>query len=109
LEPESTQEVGTSSQPHSYATIPSFTFEPDYQTSFDPYLASPQIDSIQVYFGYIAQSIYHMNLNQQVFQTRVNNEISTLKSNLTRMKDCQHNFQTNWVNKYENWVDNTVT
>jgi hypothetical protein len=69
---------------------------------------------MQDYFGYIAQSMYQMNLNQQVFQNHVNNEfaninneISTLKGNLTRMEDCQHNFQTNLVNKYGNWVDNT--
>jgi hypothetical protein len=64
LEPEPTQEVGTSSQPHSYAIMPSFTFEPDYQTLFDPYLAPSQIGSMQDYFGYIAQSMYRMNLNQ---------------------------------------------
>jgi hypothetical protein len=23
------------------------------------------------------------------------------------MKDCQHNHQTNWINKYASWVDNT--
>jgi hypothetical protein len=69
---------------------------------------------MQDYFGYIAQSMYHMYLNQQVFQTHVNNEFaninnenSTLKGNLTRMEDWQHNLQTNWVNKYGNWVDNT--
>jgi hypothetical protein len=39
LEPEPTQETGISSQPHSCAIMLSFTFEPDYQTSFDPYLA----------------------------------------------------------------------
>jgi hypothetical protein len=93
--------------------MPSFTFEPDYQTSFDPYLTPPQTGSMQDYFGYITQFIYHMNLNQQVFQTRVNNkfaninnEIFTIKVNLTRMEDWQYNLQTNWVNKYENWVDN---
>jgi hypothetical protein len=67
LEHEPTQETKTSSQPHSYATMPSFTFEQDYQTSFDHYLAPPQTGSMQDYFGYIAQSMYHMNLNQQVF------------------------------------------
>jgi hypothetical protein len=94
LESEPTQEAETSSQPPSYTTMPNFTFEPDYQTSFDPYLAPPQTDSMQDYFGYIAQSMYHMNLNQQVFQNRVNNEfaninnkIFTLKGNLTRMED----------------------
>jgi hypothetical protein len=61
LEPEPTQEAGTSSQPHSYATIPSFTFESDYQISFDPYLAPPQTGSMQNYFGYIAQSMYNMS------------------------------------------------
>jgi hypothetical protein len=39
--------------------------------------------------------------------TNINNEIFTLKGNLTRMEDWQHNLQTNLVNKYENWVDNT--
>jgi hypothetical protein len=83
LEPEPTQETGTSSQPSSYPTMPIFTFESNYQTS-----------SIQDYFGYIAQSMYHMNLNQQIFQNRVNNEFANinneifiLKGNLTRMKD----------------------
>jgi hypothetical protein len=47
LEPEPTQEVRTSSQPSSYPTMTTFTFESDYQTSFDPYLAPPQIDSMQ--------------------------------------------------------------
>jgi hypothetical protein len=49
---------------------------------------------MQDYFGYIAQFMYQMNLNQQVFQNRVNNEfaninneISVLKENLTRMED----------------------
>jgi hypothetical protein len=94
LEPEPTQEARTSSQPPSYATMPSFTFELDYQTSFDPYLAPPQINSMQHYFGYISRSMYHMNLNQYIFQNRVNNEfaninneISTLKGNVTRMED----------------------
>jgi hypothetical protein len=64
LEPEPTQEAGTSSQLHSYATMLSFTFEPDYQTSFVPYLTPPQISSMQDYFGYVSQSMYHMNLNQ---------------------------------------------
>jgi hypothetical protein len=94
LEPEPTQEVRTSSQSSSYPTMPTFTFELDYQTSFDPYLAPPQTGSMQDCFGYIAQSMYHMNLNQQVFQNRVNNEftninneIFVLKGNLTRMED----------------------
>jgi hypothetical protein len=111
LEPKPTQDAGISSQPHSYASMPNFTYELDYQ---NPYLVSPQIGYMQDYFGYIAQSMYHMNLNQQIFQTRVNNEftninneISTIKGNLTRMEDWQHNLQTNWVNKYENLVDNT--
>jgi hypothetical protein len=64
LESEPTQDVGTSSQPHSYASMPSFTYEPDYQTSFDHYLVPSQTGSMQDYFGYIVQSIYHMNLNQ---------------------------------------------
>jgi hypothetical protein len=94
LKPEPTQETRTSSQPSSYPTMPTFTFESDYQTSFDLYLTPPQIDYMQDYFGYIAQSMYHMNLNQQVFQNRVNNEFSNinneifvLKGNLTRMED----------------------
>jgi hypothetical protein len=94
LEPEPTQEAGTSFQPSSYPTMLTFTFESDYQTSFDPYLAPPQTASMQDYFGYIAQSMYHINLNQQVFQNRVNNEfvninneISELKGNLTCMQD----------------------
>jgi hypothetical protein len=37
----------------------------------------------------------------------INNEISTIKDNLTCMEDWQHNLQTNWVNKYGNWADNT--
>jgi hypothetical protein len=37
----------------------------------------------------------------------INNEISVLQENLTRMEDWQHNLQTNWVNKYGSWVDNT--
>jgi hypothetical protein len=88
LKPEPTQEARTFSQPHSY------TFEPDYQTSFDPYLTPPQTGSTQDYSRYIAQSMSYMNLNQQIFQTRVNNEfeninneISTLKGNLTHMED----------------------
>jgi hypothetical protein len=64
LEPEPTQEAVTSSQPSSYPTMPTFTFEFNYQTLFDPYLAPPQTSSMQDYFGYIAQSMYHMNLNQ---------------------------------------------
>jgi hypothetical protein len=64
LEPEPTQEAKTSSQPSSNPTLPTFTFESDYQTSFNPYLAPPQTGSMQDYFGYIAQSMYHMNLNQ---------------------------------------------
>jgi hypothetical protein len=64
LEPEPTQEAGTSSQPYSYPTMPTFTFELDYQTSFDLYLATPQTGSMPDYFGYIAQSMYQMNLNQ---------------------------------------------
>jgi hypothetical protein len=64
LEPEPTQDVGTSSQPSSYPTMPTFTFKSDYQTSFDPYLAPLQTGSMQDYFGYIAQFMYQMNLNQ---------------------------------------------
>jgi hypothetical protein len=56
LETEPTQEAGTSSQPSSYPTMPTFTF--------DPYLAPSQTGSMQDYFGYIAQSMYQMNLNQ---------------------------------------------
>jgi hypothetical protein len=81
---------------------------------FDPYLAPPQTGSMQDYFGYIAQSMVQMNLNQQVFQNRmnndfasINNEMSVLQGNLTRMEDWQLNLQTNWVNKYGSWVDNT--
>jgi hypothetical protein len=37
----------------------------------------------------------------------INNEIVVLKGNLTRMEDWQHNIQTNWVNKYGSWVDDT--
>jgi hypothetical protein len=114
LEPKPTQEIGTSSQPSSYPTMPPFTFESDYQILFVLYLTPPQIGSMQDYFGYIAQSMYHKNLNQQVFQNRVNNEFSNinnkifiLKGNLTRMDDWQHNLQTNWVNKYGSWVDDT--
>jgi hypothetical protein len=64
LEPEPTQKAGTSSQPSSYSTMSTFTFESDYKTSFDPYLAPLQTGSMQDYFGYIAQSMYQMNLNQ---------------------------------------------
>jgi hypothetical protein len=93
LKPEPTQDAGTSSQPQSYASMSNFTYEQDYQTSFDPYLVPPQIGSMQDYFGYIAQFMYHINLNRQAFQTGVNNEftninnkISTIKGNLTRME-----------------------
>jgi hypothetical protein len=82
-------------KPEPLPTMPTFTFDSDYQTSFDPYLAPPQTGSMQDYFGYIAQSIYQMNLNQQVFQNRVNNEISVHKGNLTYMEDWQYNLQTN--------------
>jgi hypothetical protein len=43
---EPTQDVGISSQPQSYASMPNFTYEPDYQTSFDPYLAPLQFGSM---------------------------------------------------------------
>jgi hypothetical protein len=65
---------------------PCFTFESDYQTSFDPYLAPPQTDSMQDYFGYIAQSMYQMNLNQQVFQNRVNNEFANINNEISILK-----------------------
>jgi hypothetical protein len=39
--------------------------------------------------------------------TNINHEIFNITSNLIRMVDWQHNLQTNWVNKYEKWVDNT--
>jgi hypothetical protein len=65
FEPEPTQDTRTSSQPQSYPFMPNFTYDSDYQTSFDPYLAPLQTSSMQDYFEYIAQSMYHINLNQQ--------------------------------------------
>jgi hypothetical protein len=77
-------------------------------------MTSPQVGSMQNYFGYIVQSMYHLNLNQQVFQhyvsnefANINNEIFTIKWTITHMEDWQHNLQTNWVNKYGGWIDNT--
>jgi hypothetical protein len=40
------------------------SFDPGYQISFDPYMAPPQAGLMQDYFDYIAQLIYHLNLNQ---------------------------------------------
>jgi hypothetical protein len=57
-------EISSQSQPQDYSFMPSFVFDPGYQSSFNPYMAPPQIESIQDYFGYISQLMYHLNLNQ---------------------------------------------
>jgi hypothetical protein len=46
LELEPTQDDGPSSQPQSYTSMPNFTYDLDYQNSFDPYLEPPQIGSM---------------------------------------------------------------
>jgi hypothetical protein len=44
--------------------MPSFIFDLRYQSLFHPYMTPPQAMSMQNYFEFIAQSIYHLNLNQ---------------------------------------------
>jgi hypothetical protein len=63
----SLMDVGTSSQSQhqSYTFMPNFSYDLSYQPSFDPYMALSLIGSMQTYFGYLTQSMYHLHLNQQ--------------------------------------------
>jgi hypothetical protein len=63
---EPTMQVGTSSQlqPQSYASMPNFFYDPNYYSTFELFMVPPNTNSMQDYFGYITNSLYHLLLNQ---------------------------------------------
>jgi hypothetical protein len=83
LEPEPINEAGaeisSQSQPQTYSSMSSFSYDPDFQASFDTYMAPPQASSMQDYFGYLVQFVYYLNLNQQTFQQWVNDEFTNFQ------------------------------
>jgi hypothetical protein len=90
LEPEVIHDVDvrTSSQPQpqAHTSMSSFSYDLSYQSLFDPYMIPPQGGSMQKYFGYITQSIYYLNFNQQAFQLRVNDEFTNIHNAISNIQ-----------------------
>jgi DNA-directed RNA polymerase specialized sigma subunit len=72
--------------------MPSFSYDPSYQTSFDSYMAPVQVGSMQYYFGYLAQSMYHLHLNEQqemqarlIFEQQFNDEFTNFHYEISNL------------------------
>jgi hypothetical protein len=64
-QPEPSTQASTSTQPQIVASMPTFAYDLNYCTTFDPSMAPPNTGGMQDYFGYIIDSSYHLQLNQQ--------------------------------------------